>query len=118
VTEWEAIEERFTRLRDFVLTDLEGFASNETGGNFGLLALVVAACDALGTLRYGSRAAGDKIFERCLPSDWKAVADILFDAIRNGLIHGYDAKLRRSDRGHTGRIRHRMEGFFEAHAVC
>jgi hypothetical protein len=53
VTRWEAIEGSFTRLRDFALTDIEGFAGNRTGGNYGLVGLVVAACDALGGRCYG-----------------------------------------------------------------
>jgi hypothetical protein len=93
VTDWPAIEPQFVRLRDFVLADLEGFGENERGGNFGLVALVLTACDALGTLRYASRGSGSKVFELCLPEPWKPVADILYDALRHGLIHGYDAKL-------------------------
>jgi hypothetical protein len=93
VTEWEAIEESFTRLRDFVLTDIEGFANNRTGGNFGLVALVLAACDALGRRCYGGGGSGHKVLEHCLPDEWKPVSDILYDALRNGLIHVYDAKI-------------------------
>jgi hypothetical protein len=93
VTDWATIEPRFTRLRDFVLTDLEGFGENEEGGNFALVALVLTACDALGNLRIGGRGDGWRVFERCLPDEWKPVADILYDALRHGLIHDYDAKL-------------------------
>jgi hypothetical protein len=53
---------------------------------------VLASCDALGTLRYGGRG-GEQVFGRCLPDEWEPVADILYDALRNGLVHGYDAKL-------------------------
>jgi hypothetical protein len=92
MTEWEAIEEGFTRLRDFVLKDVEGYAAQKEGGNFAVVALVLAACDALGSLRYGGDRSGDKILARCLPEEWQPAADILYDALRNGLIHDYEAK--------------------------
>jgi hypothetical protein len=89
VTSWKAIEESFTRLRDFALADIEGFRSNRTGGNYGLVALVVVACDALGRRCYGGDS-GHLVFRRCLPDEWKAVSDILYNALRHGLIHLYD----------------------------
>lgn len=46
MTRWEAIEESFTRLHNFALTDIEGFASNRTGGNYGLVDLVGRIGDA------------------------------------------------------------------------
>ncbi len=89
MTRWEAIEESFTRLHNFALTDIEGFASNRTGGNYGLVGLVVAACDALGGRCYGGDS-GHLVLRRCLPDEWKPVSDILYDALRHGLIHMYD----------------------------
>jgi hypothetical protein len=66
VTDWEAIEKSYTRLRNFVLTDIEGFARNSTGGNFGLVVLVVAACDALGRRCYGGDS-GHLVFQALPP---------------------------------------------------
>lgn len=91
MTDWEAIDETFTRLRDFVLKDLGCLVSQEAGGNFAVVALVMAACDALGGLHYG-RDKGDRIFERCLPEEWRPAAPTLYAALRHGLIHGYEAQ--------------------------
>ncbi len=91
VTEWEAIEDTFIRLRDFVLTDLGRLVSQRAGGNFAVVALVMTACDALGRLHYG-KDNGDRIFERCLPEEWRPAAPTLYDALRHGLIHGYEAQ--------------------------
>jgi hypothetical protein len=71
MTEWEAIQQRFMRLRDFVLKDLEGYAAQDEGGNFAVVALVLTACDALGSLRYGGGRSGAKILKRCLPEEWQ-----------------------------------------------
>ena len=94
MTDWSKIEERFTRLRAFVLNDLGKLAASEEGGNFGLLVLILNACDALG-FRIYDQGGGEKVFARCLPHPWSSepVATILYDALRNGLTHGYDAKL-------------------------
>jgi hypothetical protein len=91
VTDWETIEETFTRLRDFVFTDLGRLVNQEAGGNFAVVALVMTACDALGRLHYG-KDKGVRILEECLPEEWKPAAPILSDALRHGLIHGYEAQ--------------------------
>lgn len=90
MTNWEAIEETFTRLRDFVFTDLGRLVTQEAGGQFAVVALVMAACDALGRLQYG-KDSGDRIFELCLPEEWRPAAPTLYDALRHGLIHSYEA---------------------------
>jgi hypothetical protein len=64
-----------------------------SGGNFAGVGLMLAACDALGDLRYGTRSSGDRILERCLPDAWKPAASVLYDALRNGLLHGYEPKI-------------------------
>jgi hypothetical protein len=91
MTEWDTIEQTFTRLRDFVFTDLDRLVTQERGGQFAVVALVMAACDALGRLHYG-RDTGDRVFERCLPDHWKPAAPTLYDALRHGLIHGYEPR--------------------------
>jgi hypothetical protein len=92
VVEWDAIDESFSRLRDFVLNDLDQIAAQEQGGNFAVVALVLAACDALGFGLYG-RGNGYRVFGLCLPPDWRPVARTLYDALRNGLIHRYEARV-------------------------
>jgi hypothetical protein len=91
MTEWEAIEETFARLRDFVLNDLDHLVRQKEGGQFAVVTLVLAACDALGRLYYG-RDTGARVFERCLPEEWKPVAETLYNALRHGFVHGYEAK--------------------------
>jgi hypothetical protein len=91
LTEWAAIEGTFTRLRDFVFADLEQLVRQNRGGNFAVVALVMAACDALGSLHYG-KDQGHRIFERCLTDEWKPAADTLFDALRHGLVHRYETQ--------------------------
>lgn len=91
MTDWDAIEETFTRLRDFVFTDLSRLVGQKHGGNYAVVALVTAACDALGRLHYG-RDTGDRVFQRCLPEEWKPAAATLYRALRNGLIHGYETQ--------------------------
>jgi hypothetical protein len=91
MTEWDTIEQTFTRLRDFVFTDLDRLVTQERGGQFAVVALVMAACDALGRLHCG-RDTGERVFKRCLPDHWKPAAPTLYDALRHGLIHGYEPR--------------------------
>ena len=58
VTEWSDIEGLFTRLREFILRDAGKLTEQREGGNFAVVALVVAACDALGRRAGPSRLLG------------------------------------------------------------
>ena len=91
MTDWETIEPTFVRLRDFVFTDGGRLVSQEAGGQFAVVALVMAACDALGRLHYG-KDMGHRVLEQCLPAEWKPAAPTLYDALRHGLIHGYEPR--------------------------
>jgi hypothetical protein len=102
VTDWAAIEGSFWRLRGFVLNDLERYVAQEVGGNFAVVGLMLAACDALANLRYGSRSSGHDILARCLPDGWKPAASVLYDAVRNGLLHGYEPKVVMGDGAGVG----------------
>jgi hypothetical protein len=92
LTSWEDIEGTFTSLRDFVIEDADRLARQSTGGNFALVALVMTACDAWGRLLYG-KDMGDRILERCLPDPWKPAAPTVYDALRHGLLHAYQAQI-------------------------
>ena len=90
---FETIAESFRRLRKFVLHDLELIVSEATGGNYAAVLLVTSACEALGRLRFGTESGGNLLFrDYLLPNDWQPVAGHLYDALRNGLAHGYAAK--------------------------
>jgi hypothetical protein len=91
MAQWEEIEETFVRLRDFVLNDLERIVSQRHGGNYAVVALVMAACDALARLHYG-KSKGHRVLEHCLPREWRPAAPTLYSALRNGLVHGYETQ--------------------------
>jgi hypothetical protein len=91
LTEWREIEPTFTRLRDFVFTDLGRLIDQRGGCQFAVVTLVTAACDALARLRYG-KDQGHQVFALCLPPGWQAAALPLYLALRHGLIHAYEPK--------------------------
>jgi hypothetical protein len=64
---------------------------NPSGGQFAVVALVAAACDALARLRHGKNQ-GHRVFELCLPPEWRPAARTLYRALRHGLIHAYEPK--------------------------
>ena len=91
--DFATVEPVFQQLRAFVITDLRQIAAQETGGNYAATALVGCACDALGRLTYGADNSGARFFsEYVLPDAWKEVGGSVYGALRNGLVHLYDAK--------------------------
>lgn len=90
----------FERLRQFLLTDLDRIIGQEVGGNYAATTLIAVGCEILGKLKYGGKGTeagrrffGELVRER-VPT---AVADTIFDAIRNGLAHWYDTQEIRVD---------------------
>jgi hypothetical protein len=89
---YEAIQPDFDRLRNFILSDLDGFVAQETGGNYSVVSLVLSACEAVGKVRYEGGKPEVKVFRDLLPHDWKPVADSLYNALRNGLVHNNEPR--------------------------
>lgn len=89
---FEQVEEDFRRLRDFVLDDLDRITGQAVGGNYAAAALIVCAYDAIASLRDGRSNRGELPFGETLPPDWRPVAPSLYDALRNGIVHGIETK--------------------------
>src|SRR3989442_1761070 len=91
VVEYEDIRSKFEELRNFIINDLKLLVGQENGGNYITACLIVCACEALSWLRNGKPYKGELFFsEMMLPHKWQAVASTLYDALRNGIVHGYE----------------------------
>ncbi len=89
---FEEIADDFSKFRNFILNDVCQIVSRESGGNYAAVALITCACDAVAQLRYGSKNAGERVLIEMVPDEWRPVAKSLYAALRDGLVHGYDAK--------------------------
>src|SRR2546426_7151758 len=91
--EYEAIRGKYEQLRSFIINDLTLLVQQETGGNYLAACLIACACEALSRFKYGLPHKGELFFsEMTLTEKWKPVAESLYDALRNGIVHGYDTK--------------------------
>src|SRR5207253_713989 len=91
--DFENIRKDFEELQGFVLTDLEIITRAPTGGNYAAALLITTACEALGTLLYGTDSGGTDFFANyLLPPRWRPVAKSIYDALRNGLAHSFSTK--------------------------
>jgi len=89
--EYEEIRSKFEELRNFIINDLKLLVGQENGGNYITACLIVCACEALSWLRNGKPHKGELFFsEMVLPQKWQPVASTLYDALRNGIVHGYE----------------------------
>ena len=85
------IEQKFNRVFGFIQSDLERILTLDPGGNFAVAGLATCACETLARYRYGSGEGAD-VFSRLLPGGpFQIVAKSLYDILRNGLVHRYDA---------------------------
>jgi hypothetical protein len=87
------IEADFSELRDFVLFDLNLITKTPQGGNYAVALLIVTACEAAGTLRFGKTDGGSEFFrEYLVPKKWYPVSKSIYDVLRNGLAHSFSTK--------------------------
>ena len=90
---FDKIKADFSELRDFVINDLNLITNAPKGGNYAAALLVVTACEAAGSLRYGSTDGGLDFFrEYLIPKKWSPVSKSIYDALRNGLAHSFVTK--------------------------
>jgi len=87
------IKPEVDRLRNFIIGDLDCLISQEAGGNYLAAALITCACDTLSHLKYGKRNKGELFFAEIIPAGWSALAPVLYQAIRDGIVHVYDTKV-------------------------
>jgi len=93
-TSFEAIEDKFSELRTFILDDLSLITRPLQGGNYAAALLVVTACEAVGRLRYGRADGGLGFFRVYLvPEKWRPVSGSIYNALRNGLAHSFLTKV-------------------------
>jgi hypothetical protein len=85
------IEQKFNRVFGFIQGDLERILTLTPGVNFAVASLATCACETLARYQYGSGEGAD-VFSRLLPGgSFQVVAKSLYDILRNGLVHRYDA---------------------------
>ena len=87
-----AIEKKFDRVFGFIRRDLERILTLNPGGNYAVALLTACACETLAKYRDGSGEGAD-VFAGLLPlGPYQKIAKTLYNALRNGLVHRYDAK--------------------------
>lgn len=90
---YETIRGEVDRLRNFIIGDLDYLINQDRGGNYLAAALITCACDALSYLKHGDRYKGERFFAEIIPPERKDLAPVLYEAIRDGIVHSYDTKL-------------------------
>jgi hypothetical protein len=89
--EFADIDKDFDALRSFILNDLDQIVALKTGANYGATALITCGHETLAALR-DPQAPKHATFAESLPTVWQPVAQSLYDALRNGIVHGYATK--------------------------
>ena len=88
---------RCDELRRFVVDDLERMLEMPVGGNFAVAGLMAAGCEALACLRGERQDRGWTVLAEILPTPFSEVAESLWKAMRNGLLHNYSPNSLRID---------------------
>lgn len=89
---FETIKPEIDRLRDYIIGDLDYLVRQDTGGNYLAAALITCACDTLSYLKYGDKNRGERFFAEVIPVESKELARVLYEAVRDGVVHFYDTK--------------------------
>lgn len=91
---FEKIEKNFNETFDFIKADLKRILKLKVGGNYAVALIVACACDTLANKYRDGGKEGAEVFEKLLPEDspYREVAEPIYKALRNGLVHRYDPK--------------------------
>ncbi|MGA2325080.1 MAG: hypothetical protein ABSH05_02220 [Bryobacteraceae bacterium] len=86
-----AIEKQFDETLGFLQRDLSRIRVLEPGVNYAAAALIACACDVIAKRRGVAEA---DVFKNLLPPGrpYEVIGKTLYEALRNGLVHGYDTK--------------------------
>lgn len=89
--EFAKIEKQFEETLGFLQRDLSRIRVLEPGVNYAAAALIACACEVIAKRR---GAAGADVFKNLLPPGrpYELISKTLYEALRNGLVHGYDTK--------------------------
>lgn len=90
---FETISAEVERLHNFIVGDLNHMIRRKSGGNYLAAALITCACDTLSHLKYDKKNKGELFFAEVIPAEWRPLAPVLYEAIRDGIVHLYDTKL-------------------------
>ena len=85
------IEEKFGRIFGFIRHDLEQILTLNPGGNFAVATLVACACETLARYRNLSGEGADAFSKLLPPGPFRTIAKTLYNVLRNGLVHHYNA---------------------------
>jgi hypothetical protein len=85
------ISEEFRVSFGYIRQDMKAVAKGTETVNYTLALLVGCACEMLAAAR-GDRKHPEKILAEVADPQWQPLAGALFEAIRNGLAHGFDTK--------------------------
>jgi len=100
--DFKAIEQRFCEIFGFIQQDLLRIIQVEPGVNYAAAALIGCACETMAKYRYASGEAADAFAVLLPEGTHQKVAKTLYDALRNGLVHGYEAKDIEFNGSHVG----------------
>lgn len=85
------IQEEFKVSFGYIQNDMRAISCGKETINYTLALLVAVACEMLAAAGK-DRTHPEKVLAEVLPAQWGPLAKRLFDAIRNGLAHGFDTK--------------------------
>ena len=90
--DFHAIEQRFREIFGFIQEDLSRIIQVEPDVNYAAAALIACACETMARYRNASGEGGEA-FATLLPGGiYQTAAKTIYNALRNGLVHSYEAQ--------------------------
>ncbi len=90
---YSAISSDFDETLGYIRNDIRAISGGTHTVNYTLMLLVGCGCEILATVRAGKKTKGYRVFKELVPTgEWRVLAGQLYNALRNGLAHGFDTK--------------------------
>jgi hypothetical protein len=86
------VKQEFAESLGYIRQDICWLLNHDSGLNYTIALLICCGCEMLAALKDKNRR-GEKVFAEILPSGgWQVLAGRIYEALRNGLAHGFDTK--------------------------
>src|ERR1041384_6700981 len=107
----DEVKWEFEESLGFIRNDIR-WLMEKSGLNYTIALLIAVGCEALAACGAGKQRKGEAVFAELLPAgDWQELSGPIYNALRNGLAHGFDTKhLSIDGKGHQIYLNAREEG--------
>ena len=87
------IKREFAETLGYIRGDITWLIEHDSVLNYTIALLIGCGCEMLAACSGDKNRLGEKVFAELMPvNEWQVLAKLIYGALRDGLVHGFDTK--------------------------